>query len=101
MSDSPDAPGPSPRFLRIQDVAAELSRASPLGEAAVIRAEGAPKLRVNLRAIVRSQLEALGVPAASIEDVPGCTVCDARRFHSFRRDQDRSGRMASVIIAGG
>ncbi len=26
-----------------------------------------------------------------------CTASDARRFHSFRRDGDRSGRMASLI----
>lgn len=81
------------------DVAAELARASTLGEASVLRRPGDPKPKVNLRAIVRAQLEAAGVPSSSIDDVPGCTACDPRRFHSHRRDRDRSGRMVSVIVA--
>lgn len=84
-----------------EDVAAELSRASTLGRSAVTAAFGSAKVHVDLRAIVRAQLEELGVPAASIDDVPGCTCCDARRFYSFRRDKDQSGRMASVIVARG
>src|SRR6185503_16952890 len=54
------------------DVAAELARASSAGEAAVL--EG-PRLRVDLRRIVRAQLEAEGVSAEAIDDVEGCTVC--------------------------
>jgi hypothetical protein len=79
------------------DVAAELLGCSTLGEAAVIRADGA-RPRVDLRRVVRAQLEAEGVPAGAIDDVRGCSVCDPARFHSHRRDGARSGRMLSAIV---
>jgi YfiH family protein len=83
-----------------EDVAASLARASKLGDAAVIRREGEARPRVDLRAVVRAQLEEAGVASSQIDDVPGCTVCDARRFHSYRRDRDKSGRLLSAIVAG-
>jgi hypothetical protein len=93
-----------------EDVAAQLAQASSAGEAALSwgppseaarRRSGssAPTRRVDLRKIVRAQLIESGVPDASIEDVPGCTVCDAARFHSYRRDGERSGRLLSAIVA--
>jgi YfiH family protein len=78
------------------DVAAELAACSPLGEGAVIR--GA-KPHVDLRRIVRAQLEAEGIAAASIDDVRGCTVGDRERFHSYRRDGRIGGRLLSAIVA--
>ncbi len=67
---------------------------------------GAPKMRIDLRAAVRAQLEALGLVPEAIDDVPsrgpdGCTRCDSERFYSFRRDADASGRLLGVIVAGG
>ncbi len=50
----------------------------------------ATELRVDLRRIVRAQLEAAGVSAERIDDVPGCTVCEPARFHSYRRDGQRA-----------
>lgn len=81
-----------------EDVAAELARCSPLGDAATIRQEGA-KPRVDLRRVVRAQLEEAGVASADIDDVRGCSVCDAARFFSYRRDGQRSGRLLSAIVA--
>lgn len=80
-----------------EDVAAELSGSSSLGDRAVERAEG--RARIELRAIVRAQLEAAGVDGAAIDDVRGCTACDPERFYSFRRDKDESGRMLAAIVA--
>lgn len=57
------------------------------------------KAYVDLRGAVRAQLVAKGVANASVEDVPGCTRCDADRFHSYRRDGDESGRLVAVIVA--
>jgi hypothetical protein len=89
-----------------EDVARELAGASSAGESAVLwgehsSSEGAQaaKPRVDLRRIVRAQLEEAGLDPASIDDVRGCTVCDRDRFHSFRRDRDRSGRLLSAIVA--
>ena len=62
----------------------------------VAREEG-DKAYVDLRAAVRSQLRALGLDDASIEDVAGCTRHEGERFHSYRRDGANSGRMLAGI----
>lgn len=79
------------------DVATELAACSSLGETAVLMASG-EKPHVNLRAIVRAQLEAEGLAATAIDDVRGCTVGDRDRFHSFRRDGKVGGRLLSAIV---
>jgi len=79
------------------DVAAELAAASSLGREVVIEGD---RPHVDLRRVVRAQLEAEGLDAAVIDDVAGCTVCDAVRFHSYRRDGQQSGRLLSAIVAG-
>jgi YfiH family protein len=53
--------------------------------------------RVDLAAANRQQLIAAGVPAAQIEMPGACTRCDARQFHSYRRDGERAGRQISFI----
>ncbi|APR84728.1 Hypothetical protein A7982_10077 [Minicystis rosea] len=80
------------------DVAAELAACSALGESAVLRADGR-KPHVDLRRIVRAQLESAGMHPDAIDDVLGCSVCDKERFHSYRRDGAVSGRMLSSIVA--
>jgi YfiH family protein len=55
-----------------------------------------PKTFVDLRRAVRAQLESIG---ARVDDVAGCTRCDAERFYSYRRDGDASGRLIGVIAA--
>jgi YfiH family protein len=81
-----------------EDVASSLSSCSNAGESAVDRGRGA-KPHVDLRRIVRAQLVAAGVDDDAIDDVAGCTVCEAAHFHSFRRDGARSGRLLSAIVA--
>ncbi len=81
------------------DVAATLAACSPAGDGALVTAPGR-KTRVDLRRIVHAQLEAAGVEPGRIDDVAGCTVCEPGRFHSFRRDGARSGRLLSAIVAG-
>ncbi len=57
---------------------------------------------LDLKAVLVRQLEEAGVPRAGIEVNPSCTICGAGRFHSFRRDKDRSGRMMGFIgLSGG
>jgi YfiH family protein len=53
--------------------------------------------RIDLAEANRRQLISEGVPPAQIQVAGGCTRCDARQFHSFRRDQERAGRMISFI----
>lgn len=76
------------------DVADAIARACG---ADVIAAREGAKARVDLRRAVRAQLEKAHV--RDVEDVPGCTKCDAERFFSYRRDAERSGRHLAVISA--
>ena len=54
--------------------------------------------RIDLAEANRRQLVDAGVAEGRIEVVGGCTKCDAHLFHSFRRDQERAGRMVSYIV---
>jgi len=74
------------------DVAAQVAAASEAG--VVVRTVGA-KAYVDLRRAVEVQLRRAGVH--DVEQVPGCTVCDAGRFFSFRRDGKESGRHLAAI----
>jgi len=79
-----------------EDVAAELARASGLGEQAVDRSR--PKPHVDLRQIIAAQLRAAAGAHAVVDHVRGCTVCESARFHSYRRNGKRGGRMLAAIV---
>lgn len=80
-----------------EDVAERLSACAPFESGIIDRSLG-PKPHVDLRAIVRSQLRALGLGDDAIDDVRGCTRCDSSRFFSYRRDKDKSGRHLAAIV---
>jgi YfiH family protein len=77
------------------DVAAQIAAAAG-DPGVVVRATGDHAL-VDLRRAVRAQLTAAHVH--DLEDVAGCTKCDAARFFSYRRDGEASGRHLAVIVA--
>lgn len=58
-----------------------------------------PQTRPHLDLIEanRRQLQDAGVPASSIEVIPGCTHCRPDLFFSYRQSKGRCGRMMSVI----
>lgn len=58
-------------------------------------------LRLDLWAANAGQLEAAGVPGASIRTARLCTACHPELFHSYRRDGPGTGRIAAVIRAAG
>lgn len=76
------------------DVAAEIASASELGRAVVD--ESRPRPHVDLRRVIEAQLRSAGVE--QIDHVRGCTMCDPTRFHSYRRDGKKSGRMLAAIV---
>jgi YfiH family protein len=78
------------------DVADQLQAVAP-GEPVVFRSENR-KPHVDLRRLISAQLRAAGVPEAQIDQVHGCTVLDAGRFFSYRRDGQQSGRLLSGIV---
>lgn len=76
-----------------EDVAASIAASTPLGSDVVEARE--PRPHVDLRRVIERQLTDLGV---EVDQVPGCTVCDVSRFHSYRRDGKVSGRMLAAIV---
>jgi YfiH family protein len=78
-----------------QDVAERLRSCAP--EADAIDATRVPRPHVDLRKIVRAQLAAAGVLASEVDDVRGCSKCDAASFFSYRRDRENSGRLLAAI----
>ena len=75
------------------DVAEQIATAC--GERRVIARRVGDKAFVDLRVAVRAQLVKRGV--TDVEDVAGCTRCDAVRFFSYRRDGEHSGRHLAAI----
>lgn len=85
------------------DVAATIAASTNEGVVARHDAERG-KAYVDLRLAVRAQLVALSLDDADIDDLPGrtregCTRCEPRRFYSYRRDGDASGRLVGVVVA--
>jgi polyphenol oxidase len=80
-----------------EDVAEQLAALHPDPRAVVDRTRSKP--HVDLAAIVRAKLEALGVREENIERIAGCTRCEPERFFSYRRDGQRSGRHVAAIVS--
>ncbi len=55
-------------------------------------------LRFDIFSANLRQLTAAGVERGNIFDCGLCSMKEPARFHSFRRDVDRSGRMISVVV---
>jgi polyphenol oxidase len=79
------------------DVAEQLAGASRATQGVVVREGSRP--HIALAPIVSAQLTELGVPAARIEVLPGCTFTDHEQFFSYRRDGQKSGRQLSAIVS--
>jgi YfiH family protein len=60
-----------------------------------------PKPHLDLRFCVQAALEHAGVPPDRIEQVQGCTSCDASAFFSHRRDRGLTGRHLAFVAARG
>lgn len=52
---------------------------------------------VDVATLVTASLVAVGVPERSIVRLAACTVCDADRWFSHRRDGPRTGRQAAFV----
>lgn len=69
--------------------------ALPAGFRFQARVDGSPRWRVDLQGLARLRLARLGVQ--DIQAERACTVSDASRFFSFRRDGAVSGRFGAFI----
>lgn len=63
----------------------------------VFLASGKENPHLDLKGATVAQLMQAGILKERIEIDPSCTICESHRFHSFRRDGKRSGRMMAVI----
>jgi hypothetical protein len=70
--------------------------AEAFGPSVVLRPRGQAKPHLDLPLALVTSLARVGVPAASVAVVPGCTMCDTR-FFSHRRDRGVTGRHLSFI----
>ena len=58
------------------------------------------RARLSLASLVRAELARLDVDPSRVGEVArSCTRCDALRFHSYRRDGARAGRLVHFICA--
>ena len=64
--------------------------------AAFARREEKHKYLADLYALARLRLNRAGVPAGNVHGGTFCTMTDAERFYSYRRDRT-TGRMAAMI----
>ncbi len=78
-----------------QDVADRLQALYP--DISVLSRPSGNKPHVDLAGIVRAQLAAAGVLEQHMDDVAGCTRCDAASFHSYRREGQRAGRHLAAM----
>ena len=88
------------------EVDAPVIDAMALRRAASIAASTAPArpghALLDLGRLTRAALVSEGLGPDDIAQVSGaCTRCDARRFHSYRRDGPRAGRLTHYIAARG
>lgn len=80
------------------EVGAEVSEALATSSGpACVRSRQHDKAHVDLRTALETQLLCLGVDAARVERVGGCSFCDELGFHSYRRDGADSGRMLGFV----
>jgi len=52
---------------------------------------------LDLGRVISLQLQEIGVPGSQVEISGHCTSCEEDRFHSYRRDRHRAGRMTSIM----
>ena len=55
------------------------------------------KPHLNLKSFLKYQLLQTGIPQAQIEVSGYCTINDADKFYSYRRERKKSGRMLGII----
>ncbi len=55
------------------------------------------KFFLDLRGVVRRQLEEAGIRPERIMQPGGCTFCGGPQFASYRRDREKAGRMIALV----
>jgi YfiH family protein len=98
-SDLVAAIGPSigPCCYQVDDTVRDTFRANHADFERWFASDGTGRWRLNLWAATRAQLEAAGVPSASIVSAESCTAHNPDDWFSFRREGAGAGRMVAAI----
>jgi YfiH family protein len=83
-----------------EPVIGALARRYADGLATALRPSQPGHAWLDLGQLARQALRAAGLASDAIGTLPGaCTACDRRRFHSYRRDGPRAGRLHHFVRA--
>lgn len=93
-------PAAGPAAYEVGSEVREAFTAPDPGAAEAFAATRPGHWRVDLFALARRRLQAAGLAAEAIHGGGLCTIGDASRFYSHRRDS-RTGRMATLVYRGG
>lgn len=85
-----------PSFEVGEDVKDQLLHAADETTELIVHQQPGEKPRVDLNAIIKSQLQGCGLPPDQVFDLHLDTMADAR-FHSHRRDREKAGRQLSFV----
>ena len=89
-------PSAGPCCYEVDEPVLTRLRASFAGWRSVVRQTGKRTAMLDLRHLVRCQVEGYGVPADQVQRVSVCTICHPDLFHSYRRD----GTVRDTMISG-
>jgi polyphenol oxidase len=90
-------PSAGPCCYEVDDLVLDRIRMGLPDWESVVRDYRGHKARLDLKALIRRQVEAQGVPASSVSIVNLCTICHDRLFFSYRREGRVNGTMVSGI----
>jgi len=71
------------------------------GWRSVVRETGSRTMLLDLRDLVRCQVEEWGVPGEQVHRVSLCTICNPDLFYSYRREGSLHGTMVNGIMLTG
>ena len=89
-------PSAGPCCYEVDDPVLDRLRVGLVEWQAVVQGYRRHKARLDLKALIRQQVERQGVPALSISAVNLCTICHDQLFYSYRRE----GRVNGTMISG-
>jgi YfiH family protein len=89
-------PSAGPCCYEVDDPVLEHLRSGLPDWQSVLRDYRGHKARLDLKALIRRQVEELGVSALSVSAVNLCTICNHQLFYSYRRE----GRVTGTMVSG-
>lgn len=90
-------PSAGPCCYEVDDPVLDQLRMGLPGWELVVHDYRGHKARLDLKGVIRRQVEGEGVPVRSVSSVNLCTICHDQLFYSYRREGRVNGTMVSGI----